>query len=227
MGHPKFSRSRFDTPQHPWKKERIEEENEVRVKFSLKNMREIWKAKSPLRRHRQQAMKLIGRVDSEDGHFKREREDLLTSLQVKGLIAEDATLDDVLRMSLEDVLNRRLQSITYYKGLASSQKQARQLVSHGHISIDGQKITVPGYNVSRLEEDLIGYYSTSALNDENHKIRQMIEQIRVEGENTEEEVGELPEFTEEEIKEIKKAAESAPSADDVSEETEDPSQKEA
>ncbi len=40
-------------------------------------MREIWREKSALRRHRNQAMKLIGRVDTSEGHYSREKGDLL------------------------------------------------------------------------------------------------------------------------------------------------------
>ena len=60
MGEPKFSRPKFDTPSHPWKAARIEEEHAIKAQHGLKNMREIWKAKSQLRRHRRQAMRLIG-----------------------------------------------------------------------------------------------------------------------------------------------------------------------
>ena len=57
MGEPKFSRPKFDTPPHPWKKARIEEEHLIQANHGLKNMREIWKSKSQLRRHRRQAMR--------------------------------------------------------------------------------------------------------------------------------------------------------------------------
>ena len=70
MGHPKFSRPKYDTPSHPWKAQRIEEEHALKANHGLKRiggMKEIWKAKSQLRRHRQQAMKLIGRVDTSEG----------------------------------------------------------------------------------------------------------------------------------------------------------------
>ncbi len=52
MGEPKFARPKFDTPSHPWKAARIEEEHKIQANHGLKNMREIWKAKSQLRRHR-------------------------------------------------------------------------------------------------------------------------------------------------------------------------------
>ena len=128
MGEPKFSRPKYDTPSHPWKADRIEEEHAIKDNHGLKNMKEIWKAKSQLRRHRRQAMRLIGNVDTSEGHGKREREDLLRSLHHKGLIESDAELGDILSLSTEDVLNRRLQAQVYYKGFACTMKQARQLV---------------------------------------------------------------------------------------------------
>ena len=86
MGEPKFSRPKFDTPSHPWKAARIEEEHAIKAQHGLKNMREIWKAKSQLRRHRRQAMRLIGMVDTSEGHGKREMDDLLRSLHNLSLI---------------------------------------------------------------------------------------------------------------------------------------------
>ena len=56
MGHPKFARPKYDTPPHPWKADRIEEEHAIKANHGLKNMTEIWKAKSALRRIRGQAM---------------------------------------------------------------------------------------------------------------------------------------------------------------------------
>ena len=155
MGEPKFARPKFDTPSHPWKAERIEEEHQIQKNHGLKNMREIWKAKSQLRRHRRQAMRLIGMSDGTAAHVKREVDDLTRSLHNKGLITSDASLDDILSLGTEDILNRRLQAQVYYKGLAATMKQARQLVTHGHICVGDQKVTIPSYPVSRDEEELI------------------------------------------------------------------------
>ena len=163
MGEPKFSRPKFDTPPHPWKKARIEEEHLIQANHGLKNMREIWKAKSQLRRHRRQAMRLIGTLDTSEGHGMREKDDLLRSLHLKGLITQDAILDDILSLSAEDILQRRLQAQVYYKGFACSMKQARQLVTHGHICIGDQKVTIPSYPVNRDEEEVIQYHPSSDL----------------------------------------------------------------
>ena len=170
MGEAKFSRPKFATPSHPWKADRIEEKHAIQKNHGLKNMKELWKAKSQLRRYRQQAMRLIGNIDTSEGHGKREMQDLLHSLYNKGLIDSNAELGDILSLGTEDMLSRRLQAQVYYKGLACSMKQARQLVTHGQICIGEQKVTIPSYPVSRDEEGDLCYHSSSALNDPNHAI---------------------------------------------------------
>ena len=175
-------------------------------------MREIWKAKSQLRRHRRQAMRLIGMVDTSEGHGKKEMEDLLRSLNNKGLIQSDASLDDILSLGTEDILNRRLQAQVYYKGLATTMKQARQLVNHGLICIGEQKVTIPSYPVSRDEEEHIKYHSSSELNNPEHAIRKAIEGRREKAEYAVDEVD--PEATPEFAAEVKAAAEAAPSAEE-------------
>jgi len=188
MGHPKFSRPKFDTPKHPWKRARIDEEHDISARHGLKNMKEIWKARSQLRRMRQQAMKLIGKVDAAHAHWMKEKEDLLQSLIRRGILSEESTIDDILTLNVEDILNRRLQARVYAKGLASSMKQARQLVTHGHITVAEQKITIPSYAVSREEEELIAYHLSSKLNDESHVLREIIDGRASEATFEEEEV---------------------------------------
>lgn len=45
-------------------------------------------------------------------------------------------------------LESRLDNVVYRLGLANSRQMARQMVSHGHITIDGRKVTIPSYRVS-------------------------------------------------------------------------------
>jgi len=215
MGHPKRSRPRFDAPKHPWKAARIEEEHDIRARHGLKTMREIWKARSKLRRYRQQAMKLIGRVDTNEPHWEREQSDLVTSLQRRGMLGEDAIIDDVLALGVEDILNRRLQARVYHKGLASSMKQARQLVTHGHIVIGEQKVTIPSYSVDRAEEDAITYHISSGLVSDIHPLRVMIEGRRSEASYEGDDVPENSVPAKDDAEEIKVAAAAAPSAKDT------------
>lgn len=56
-------------------------------------------------------------------------------------------------LSVEDLLERRMQTMVYRKGFANTIKQARQLVVHGHILIGDNIVNVPGYIVPKDEED--------------------------------------------------------------------------
>jgi len=216
MGEPKFARPKFDTPSHPWKAARIEEEHAIQANHGLKNMREIWKAKSQLRRHRPQAMRLIGVVDTSEAHGKREMDDLLRSLHNKGLISSEATLDDILSLSTEDILNRRLQAQVYYKGLAISMKQARQFVTHGKIVVGSQKVTIPSYPLSRDEEENLTWHpSCPWVGDTEHPIRKAIDGRASSAAYGIEEEKVDPEASKEFAKEVEVAAEEAPTAEKV------------
>lgn len=46
------------------------------------------------------------------------------------------------------LLEVRLDNLVYRLGLASTRAQARQLVNHGHITVDGKKVDIPSYRVS-------------------------------------------------------------------------------
>ncbi|GEA95025.1 30S ribosomal protein S4 [Weissella viridescens] len=50
------------------------------------------------------------------------------------------------------LLERRLDNIVYRLGLASTRQQARQLVNHGHILIDGKRVDIPSYEVAVGQE---------------------------------------------------------------------------
>ena len=189
MGEPKFSRPRTQTPTHPWKQARIDEEHDLKERYGLKKvggMREIWREKSALRRHRNQAMKLIGRVDSTEGHYAKEKEQLLNSLTKKGLLQTGADVGDVLEINVEHMLSRRLQSVVYYKGLAPSMRAARNLIVHGHICIGDQRMTVPAYHVLKEEEDSLQYSENSPFVDPEHPFRKELETLRYQEDDEEE-----------------------------------------
>jgi small subunit ribosomal protein S4 len=49
-------------------------------------------------------------------------------------------------------LERRLDTVVYKLGFGMSRRQARQLVRHGHVAVDGRKVNIPSYQVSVGEE---------------------------------------------------------------------------
>ena len=174
MGHPKFPSKHYDTPSHPWQKVRIEEESGLIHQYGLKNKREIWRANTKVREMRRQARKLT--ANSGDEQAQKEKNLLLAKLNRLGMLEQNSGLEDVLTMTSESVLDRRLQTQVYLQGLSSTVKQARQLIVHGHISIDGAVARVPGILVTKLQEKNIAYSPTSALNSDLHPVRPGIQE---------------------------------------------------
>jgi len=168
MGHPKLKKKTYSGPTHPWQKERIEEEKELLREFGLKNKKEVWRLSSVLRKYAAQAKKLIA-LDNPQAEI--EKTQLLKKLSLSGLIKETAKLEDVLSITLKDILNRRLQTIIYKSKSTKSIRQARQFITHGHVTIGDKKITVPSYLVSTQEETLINFAPTSKLSNQDHPER--------------------------------------------------------
>lgn len=56
---------------------------------------------------------------------------------------------------LFEVLERRLDNVVYRSGFATTRRQARQLVSHGHIKVNGKKVTIPSFHVKQGDEVVI------------------------------------------------------------------------
>ena len=176
MGDPKFSRKTYDTPSHPWQGERIKAEVEVVRAFGLKNKTEVWKAETILRNLRKQSRDLQARLRSGDKQAQVEADALLNKCGRLGYLPVGSNLNDILSLKDEDVLSRRLQTIVFEKGLASTIKQARQMITHGHIFRNGHRVTVPGYLVTRAEESSIEYNPSSPYTDEMHPMRMSAEQ---------------------------------------------------
>ena len=152
MGDPRKQRKSYETPSHPWRKDRIDKEKELVRKYGLKNKRDIWKAEFKLRNFRRIARNLLGSYGEQ---AKQEEGKLMGKLQKLGLLKGEADLDSVLGLTIEDILERRLQSLVHRKGLARSPKHARQLVVHGHIRVGGRRIKSPSYLVPVEQEETI------------------------------------------------------------------------
>ena len=177
MGDPKFSRRSYDTPSHPWQGERIKAEVVLVNQYGLKNKTEVWKAQTILRNFRGQSRELQARLRGGEAQAKIESDALIAKCGRMGLLPmEGATLNDILTLNEENILARRLQTIVFEKGMASTVGQARQMIVHGHIFMNGHRVTVPGYIVTRKEESSIMYDPASPFNDEMHPMRVSAEQ---------------------------------------------------
>jgi len=137
---------KYSRPRKPYDKIRIEEENLLVEKYGLKNKREIWKADAAISRIRNLAKQFIIKPDEEKQTF-------IKRLQKKGFQVNK--LADALALNKEDWLKRRLQTLVVNKKLSTTPKQARQFVTHKHVSIGDQIVNIPSYQVSLEEEPLI------------------------------------------------------------------------
>ena len=178
MGDPKFSRKTYDTPSHPWKKERIDAEVVLVRQFGLKNKTEVWKAQTVLRNFRKQSRELQARIRGGDAQAKLEADNLINKCTRIGVLpVSGGNLNDILILTEEDIMSRRLQSIVFDKGLASTIHQSRQMITHGHVFINGHRVTVPGYIVTRAEEASVEYNPASPFTDEMHPMRASGEEV--------------------------------------------------
>jgi len=152
MGDPKKPRKKYASPRNPWSQEQIEAELQLIGEYGLRNKRELWKFRTTLSRIRGIARSLLAKGESERARLEKE---FLESLSRQGILPENATIDDVLDLDIKDILERRLQTIAFRKGLAKSIQQARQLVAHGHIKVGARAVSIPSYIVTRSEEPSI------------------------------------------------------------------------
>ncbi len=147
MGDPKRQHKKFNRPRQLFSKTRIEEEKAITKNYGLKNRREIWKAGTEINKIRSQAKGLILDPQAQEAFLAR--------LRKMGLIKGQISIDDVLALTKEKLLERRLQTFVYKKGLAKTVKEARQLITHRKIRIGDKFVNIPGYIVKTDEEKLI------------------------------------------------------------------------
>jgi small subunit ribosomal protein S4 len=67
--------------------------------------------------------------------------------QFRRLFAQASRQSGVTGENLLSLLERRLDNVVYRLGLATTRSQARQLVTHGHITVNGRKTNIPSFTV--------------------------------------------------------------------------------
>ena len=168
MGDPRRQKKKYVTPKRPFDSDRFEQELQLMGSYGLRNKRELWKHKTDLSRYRRQARNLLAL--SIDERALQEKE-LVDKLVRTGVLMTEPSLDHVLDLTLEKILDRRLQTIIFKKGLACSVHHARQLVTHGHVALDGARVTTPRRIMTVNEEERLMFTPKSALNSESHPAR--------------------------------------------------------
>jgi small subunit ribosomal protein S4 len=139
-------KKQYETPNEGWNQERINTEDRLTEQYGLANKREVYKAQSHLRDLRRQARNLAAEQD------ETQINQFLGKVNRIGLIRKDDGLEDVLSLNVTEILDRRLQTAVNRRGLSDTAKEARQLIVHGHVYVDGQRVDVPGYLLTQEEE---------------------------------------------------------------------------
>jgi len=165
MGDPRKARKTYATPRHPWRKEQLEEELRLLGEYGLRNKRELRHQETMLSEIRGIARTLLGAPEEQRARLETQ---YLGRLARLGLLSESASVDNILDLNVKDLMERRLQTIVFKSGLSRTIHQARQFVTHGHVSIAGQIVSVPGYFVKRDEESRVAFHARSALNNAQH-----------------------------------------------------------
>lgn len=149
MGDPKKLRRKYRKPRHPWQAFRIKEEKNLIRKYGVKNKKELWRALSRIRQWRRQAREI---TEMRGEKAEEAKEVLINKLRRLGILGGEAKLEDVLSLKITDILERRLQTQVFNKGLSSTVKQARQFISHGKVMVNDQIITSPSYTVRKSDD---------------------------------------------------------------------------
>lgn len=172
MGDPKKPKKKYEAPRFPWRSDVLQNELVLLGQYGLRNKRELWRAKTMLSKFRGIARSILSMPVEKRAKLEAA---LLGKLKRLGILPENAVLDDVLDMTVEDILERRLQTIVFRKGLAKTPHQARQLITHGHIAVNNRIVFSPSYLVTREEEESVTYAQTSPLSSPDHPLRLIIE----------------------------------------------------
>jgi small subunit ribosomal protein S4 len=164
-------KKKFVRPIQIFHRERIDEENTLVKKYGLKNKTEIWKTQAKINYYRRRAKELARKPHEEQEIF-------FNKLKALGLNVE--TISDVLDLKVENLLDRRLSTVVVKKKLATTAKQARQLIVHKKILINGKALSSPSYLVKVAEENTIS-------------LKKKVKKPKVEGKTVEESPKEVKE----------------------------------
>lgn len=169
MGDPKKKHKLYSTPKRPWDFANLEAELKLVGAYGLRNKRELWRHKTELSTLRRRAREMVSMGGAEREQVEAE---LLGKLHRMGLIPEQGHLDDILGLNVQDLMERRLQTVLFRKGMTKTLFQSRQLITHGHISIAGRKMKAPSYMVTKIDEGSLDYAESSPYMIKTHPLRQ-------------------------------------------------------
>ncbi|KAL0296913.1 UNVERIFIED_CONTAM: 40S ribosomal protein S9-2 [Sesamum radiatum] len=151
----------FKKPRRPYEKERLDAELKLVGEYGLRCKRELWRVQYVLSRIRNNARMLLT-LDEKDPRRIFEGEALLRRMNRHGLLDESQNkLDYVLALTVENFLERRLQTLVFKAGMAKSIHHARVLIRQRHIRVGRQVVNVPSFMVRVDSQKHIDFSLTS------------------------------------------------------------------
>ncbi|KAE9453821.1 hypothetical protein C3L33_14281, partial [Rhododendron williamsianum] len=153
----------FKKPRRPYEKERLDAELKLVGEYGLRCKRELWRVQYALSRIRNAARMLLT-LDEKNQRRIFEGEALLRRMNRYGLLDESQNkLDYVLALTVENFLERRLQTLVFKTGMAKSIHHARVLIRQRHIRVGRQVVNIPSFMVRLDSQKHIDFSLTSPL----------------------------------------------------------------
>ncbi|KAL9688489.1 hypothetical protein QQ045_032910 [Rhodiola kirilowii] len=166
MVHVSFYRNygkTFKKPRRPYEKERLDAELKLVGEYGLRCKRELWRVQYALSRIRNAARMLLT-LDEKNPRRIFEGEALLRRMNRYGLLDESQNkLDYVLALTVENFLERRLQTLVFKSGMAKSIHHARVLIRQRHIRVGRQVVNIASFMVRVDSQKHIDFSLTSTL----------------------------------------------------------------
>jgi len=102
MGDPPKLRNKYERPKRLWDPGRLEDEKALKKAYGLKNMRELWVMRTTLKKYNREARRLLSLTEEER---KKDADKILARLQRMGILKAGASLDDILSLTVKDILD--------------------------------------------------------------------------------------------------------------------------
>merc|ERR1711957_225609 len=151
------------TPRKPFDKDRLIQELRVVGQYGLRCKREAWRVQLTLAKIRKAARSLMT-LPEDDPRRLFEGDALLRRMVRLGLLKEnERKLDYILGLTLNQFMERRLQTLVAEKKLANSIHHARVLIRQRHIAVGKQMVNIPSFMVRVSSEQHIQTAPTSVF----------------------------------------------------------------
>lgn len=167
MVRPTFSK-RYVPPRRPFDRDRLIDEMKLLGVYGLKNKRELWIVQKVADKVKLKARDLLI-CPNEEEQIVHGR-NLINNLSKRGILEPvDLTnkhalidaLNSVLNLTASNFLDRRLQSRVFEMGIANDIHQARCMIFQKQISVRGEVVNKPGYEVGKDDEAYVEVYAHS------------------------------------------------------------------